>query len=70
VNTPYQEALSSTLIDRTIREKIVLVSVALPGVDDEAVDASLDELELLVGTAGARRPITPRTSEKGRSRSC
>jgi GTP-binding protein HflX len=53
VNTPYQEALSATLIDRTVREKIVLVSVALPGVDDEAVDASLDELEQLVDTAGA-----------------
>jgi GTP-binding protein HflX len=53
VNTPYQEALGASLIDRTIREKIVLVSVALPGVTEEAVDASLDELELLVDTAGA-----------------
>jgi GTPase len=53
VNTPYQEALGSTLIDRTIREKIVLVAVALPGQTDEQVDASLDELELLVDTAGA-----------------
>jgi GTPase len=51
--TPYQEALGVTLIDRSIREKIVLVAVALPGVDDAAVDASLDELELLVDTAGA-----------------
>jgi GTP-binding protein HflX len=51
--SPYQEALGQTLIDRTFREKIVLVSVALPGVDDDAVDASLDELELLVDTAGA-----------------
>ena len=51
--TPYQEALGATLIDRTFREKIVLVGVALPGQDDEAVDASLDELELLVDTAGA-----------------
>jgi GTP-binding protein HflX len=31
----------------------VLVAVALPGVDDDAVDASLDELALLVDTAGA-----------------
>lgn len=50
---PYQEALGATLIDRTIREKIVLVAVGLPGQDDDAVDASLDELELLVDTAGA-----------------
>ena len=53
MNTPYQEALGASLIDRTIREKIVLVSVALPGMTEEAVDASLDELELLVDTAGA-----------------
>src|SRR5580765_6294247 len=51
--TPYQEALGATLIDRSFREKIVLVAVALPGVDQAAVDASLDELELLVDTAGA-----------------
>ncbi len=53
MNTPYQEALGASLIDRTIREKIVLVSVALPGDTEESVDASLDELELLVDTAGA-----------------
>ncbi|HUG00198.1 MAG TPA: GTPase HflX [Ilumatobacter sp.] len=53
MNTPYQEALGLTLIDRSIREKIVLVGVALRGVDEEAADASLDELELLVDTAGA-----------------
>ena len=52
-NNPYNEALAATLIDRSIREKIVLVAVALPGDDDEAVDASLDELALLVDTAGA-----------------
>ncbi|MGB3737443.1 MAG: GTPase HflX [Ilumatobacter sp.] len=52
-NTPYNEALAGTLIDRTIREKIVLVAVALPGDTDESVDASLDELALLVDTAGA-----------------
>ena len=51
--TPYQEALGLTLIDRSIREKIVLVAVAAPGVEESAVDASLDELELLVDTAGA-----------------
>ncbi len=53
MSSPYQEALGSTLIDRTIREKIVLVAVALPGETDEQVDQSLDELELLVDTAGA-----------------
>lgn len=52
-NTPYNEALAGTLIDRTIREKIVLVAIALPGDTDESVDASLDELALLVDTAGA-----------------
>jgi GTP-binding protein HflX len=52
-NNPYNEALAGTLIDRSIRERIVLVAVALPGDDDEAVDASLDELALLVDTAGA-----------------
>ncbi len=53
MNTPYQEALGASLIDRTIREKIVLVAVALPGETEESVDASLDELALLVDTAGA-----------------
>ncbi len=53
MSSPYQEALSSTLIDRTFREKIVLVAVALPDQTDEQVDQSLDELELLVDTAGA-----------------
>ncbi|WP_420453246.1 GTPase HflX [Ilumatobacter sp.] len=52
-SSPYDEALASTLIDRSIRERIVLVAVALPGDDDEQVDASLDELALLVDTAGA-----------------
>jgi GTP-binding protein HflX len=51
--SPYQEALGRTLIDRTIREKIVLAAVALPDDTDSSVDASLDELELLVDTAGA-----------------
>lgn len=53
MNTPYQEALGATLIDRSIREKIVIVGVQLPGATEESVDASLDELELLVDTAGA-----------------
>jgi GTP-binding protein HflX len=53
MTTPYDEALAGTLIDRTIRERMVLVSVALPDDDDAAVDAGIDELELLVDTAGA-----------------
>ena len=53
MSSPYQEALGSSLIDRSVREKIVLASVALPGDTDEQVEQSLDELELLVDTAGA-----------------
>ncbi|NND74545.1 MAG: GTPase HflX [Ilumatobacter sp.] len=53
MSTPYEEALAATLIDRTVREKIVLVGVTLPGDDDESTEASLDELALLVDTAGA-----------------
>ena len=53
MTTPYDEALAGTLIDRAVREKIVLVGVGLPGETDEAVDAGLDELALLIDTAGA-----------------
>ncbi len=53
MTTPYDEALASTLIDRTIRERIVLVAVAGPRDDEDAVEASLDELALLIDTAGA-----------------
>jgi GTPase len=53
VSTPYNEALGATLIDRTVREKIVLVGVTLRGETDEDTEASLDELALLVDTAGA-----------------
>ena len=42
-----------SLIDRTIREKIVLVGVTLPPDTDEDTEAGLDELSLLVDTAGA-----------------
>jgi len=52
-SSPYNEALGRTLIERTIREKIVLVGVTLGGQDDDETEASLDELELLVDTAGA-----------------
>ena len=53
MTTPYQEALGATLIERTKRERIVLVGVTLPGHTDEETDASLDELSLLIDTAGA-----------------
>ncbi len=45
--------LPNTLIDRTFREKIVLVGVLFPGVHLEELDQQLDELALLVDTAGA-----------------
>ena len=45
--------LPGTLIDRSFRERIVLVGVVFPGTDPEAVEANLDELALLVDTAGA-----------------
>ena len=41
------------LIERTFRERIVIVGVALPGVDEDEVERSLDELTELVDTAGA-----------------
>jgi GTP-binding protein HflX len=53
MSTPYNEALGATLIERTKREKIVLVGVTLPGTTDADTDASLDELALLIDTAGA-----------------
>ena len=53
MTNPYQEALGATLIERTKRERIVLVGVVLPGHNDEEMEASLDELALLVDTAGA-----------------
>jgi GTP-binding protein HflX len=41
------------LIDRSFREKIVLVGVVLPRTNDEEVEEHLDELARLVDTAGA-----------------
>lgn len=40
-------------IDRSFRERIVLVGVTLPSGSSEATDAALDELSALVDTAGA-----------------
>ncbi len=41
------------LIDRSFRERIVLVGVTMPDGSADETDASLDELALLVDTAGA-----------------
>ncbi len=53
MSTPYNEALGATLIERTKREQIVLVGVTLAGRTDAETEASLDELALLIDTAGA-----------------
>jgi GTPase len=42
-----------SLIERTFREKIVVVGVVLPGTTEEEVEEHLDELSLLIDTAGA-----------------
>lgn len=42
-----------SLIERSFREKIVLVGMITPDTSQEEVEASLDELALLVDTAGA-----------------
>jgi len=42
-----------TLIERSFRERIVLVGVLFPWTSADTVDADLDELALLVDTAGA-----------------
>jgi GTP-binding protein HflX len=45
--------LPGTLIERTFRERILLVGVVFPGLTNEMVDDELDELALLVDSAGA-----------------
>jgi GTPase len=47
------DALTDTLIERSIREKIVLVGVTLPPDDAEETERGLDELSALIDTAGA-----------------
>src|SRR5688572_26288692 len=42
-----------TLIERTFREKIVLVGVVMPPAHQDTVDQHLDELAQLIDTAGA-----------------
>lgn len=44
---------SGAFIERTFREKIIIVGVSFPPHDDELVQESLDELELLIDTADA-----------------
>src|SRR5690349_21493216 len=44
---------TAALIERTFREKIVLVGVTMPPSDDDDTERSLEELALLVDTAGA-----------------
>jgi GTP-binding protein HflX len=51
--TPNDSAFTDTLISRTVRERIVLVGVTFPHSTLAATEAGLDELELLVNTAGA-----------------
>ena len=53
VVTPTDSAFTDTLISRTVRERIVLVGVTLPHVTLAHTEAGLDELALLVDTAGA-----------------
>ena len=53
MSNPYQEALGATLIERTRRERIVLVGVTLGGHNDDETEEGLDELSLLIDTAGA-----------------
>jgi GTP-binding protein HflX len=52
-NSPYNQALGQTLIERSIRERIVIVGVTLGGHSEDDTEASLDELTLLIDTAGA-----------------
>jgi len=47
------DALTDTLIERSFREKIVLVGVTLPPDDTEETERGLDELSALIDTAGA-----------------
>jgi len=51
--TPNDSAFTDTLISRTVRERIVLVGVTFPHSTLAVTEAGLDELALLVGTAGA-----------------
>ena len=45
--------IQTTLIDRAVREKIVVVGVQFPGVETSSLERELRELRLLIDTAGA-----------------
>ncbi len=51
--SPSDSAFTDTLISRTVRERIVLVGVTFPHATLADTEAGLDELALLVDTAGA-----------------
>ncbi len=51
--TPNDTAFTDTLISRSVRERIVLVGVTFPHTKVAETEAGLDELALLVDTAGA-----------------
>ncbi len=51
--SPPESAFTDTLISRTVRERIVLVGVTFPHTTLADTEAGLDELALLVDTAGA-----------------
>ncbi len=51
--SPSDTAFTDTLISREVRERIVLVGVTFPHGTPAATEAGLDELALLVDTAGA-----------------
>jgi GTPase len=51
--TPTDSAFTDTLISRDVRERIVLVGVTLPSTTTADTEAGLDELALLVDSAGA-----------------
>lgn len=44
---------TGAFIERTFRERVLVVGVRFPGMDDQDLEESLDELTLLVDTAGA-----------------
>ena len=51
--SPSDSAFTDTLISREVRERIVIVGVTFPPGSTTATEAGLDELALLVDTAGA-----------------
>lgn len=56
---------SRAFIERTFRERIVVVGLVLPGTSEAEVNRSLDELEMLVDTAGA--DVVARVVQKRRA---